>query len=158
DNNGINKANAAGPVTLDKNGTFFIHVAQGASGDEGYRFVLLVNGTVYRDTDDDGVSDTDDNCPGVSNPGQEDSDFDGVGDACDQCPASFLKQAPGVCGCDQPDVDLEGDGTIDCGITNPARAMLSRRGLLLASSFSTVMAFDPDSGNLVKADFITNNS
>jgi hypothetical protein len=38
------------------------------------------------DTDSDGVPDFCDNCPSVSNPGQEDSDGDGVGNACDNCP------------------------------------------------------------------------
>jgi hypothetical protein len=38
------------------------------------------------DGDNDGVTDEDDNCPDVSNPGQEDSDGDGSGDACDDTP------------------------------------------------------------------------
>lgn len=50
-----------------------------------YDFELL------SDSDGDGVSDDDDNCPTTPNSGQEDADGDGFGDACDPCP-----NTPGV--------------------------------------------------------------
>lgn len=54
------------------------------------------------DTDTDGVPDEEDNCPGVSNPGQEDADFDGFGDSCDNC--------RDVANSDQLDDDGDGAG------------------------------------------------
>jgi len=51
-------------------------------------------GTVNRlDTDQDGIVNTIDNCPGIANPNQEDADGDGVGDVCE--------------------LDSDGDGLID---------------------------------------------
>ncbi len=38
---------------------------------------------VQQDSDGDGVPDTSDNCPNVSNPNQEDSNGNGIGDACE---------------------------------------------------------------------------
>ena len=46
----------------------------------------FAQGNTTTDSDGDGIEDTVDNCPTVSNPGQEDADSDGVGDACDNCP------------------------------------------------------------------------
>ncbi len=42
--------------------------------------------TTGPDSDGDGFRDALDNCPRISNPGQEDADGDGVGDACESVP------------------------------------------------------------------------
>ncbi|RME42636.1 MAG: hypothetical protein D6795_20705 [Deltaproteobacteria bacterium] len=47
------------------------------------------------DTDGDGISDPEDNCPTVQNPFQTDGDGDGVGDLCDDCPAGIVSWWPG---------------------------------------------------------------
>ncbi len=49
------------------------------------------------DTDGDGISDAQDNCPAIPNPAQTDTDGDGIGDLCDPCPL-----APGGDGACQP--------------------------------------------------------
>lgn len=56
---------------------------------DGQRAVLL-NLSTNQDSDGDGVSDLQDNCPLVSNPDQLDTDGDGVGDACDPSPVARL--------------------------------------------------------------------
>lgn len=67
------------------------------------------------DSDGDGVSDSSDNCPTVSNPNQQDQDADGVGDACDACPGTPL--GTGVdpqTGCPLINqMDSDGDGVFD---------------------------------------------
>jgi cysteine-rich repeat protein len=60
------------------------------------------------DTDDDGVIDTRDNCPTVTNPNQEDADGDGIGDVCDNCAA--------VANPDQADTDGNGVGNACQGV------------------------------------------
>jgi hypothetical protein len=59
-------------------------------------------GTVEEDVDNDGVTDSVDNCPTVPNPGQDDRDRDGVGDFCDNC----VRRA----NADQTDTDKDGVG------------------------------------------------
>jgi len=71
------------------------------------------------DRDDDGIPDSEDNCPDVANPGQEDSDGDGVGDACDNCPTvpnpgQEDSDGDGIGdACDPVDDDRDDDGIPD---------------------------------------------
>jgi hypothetical protein len=66
------------------------------------------------DDDYDGVDDSCDNCPGVSNSEQEDYDGDEIGDACDDCPDDW---DPGQ---EDDDVDGVGDACDTCpGGYNP---------------------------------------
>ncbi|VVB61972.1 Thrombospondin type 3 repeat protein [uncultured archaeon] len=43
------------------------------------------HGPLSKDTDKDGITDKDDNCPTVYNPDQSDADNDSIGDVCDSC-------------------------------------------------------------------------
>ena len=79
------------------------------------------------DIDGDSIPDASDNCPTVSNPGQEDTDGDGVGNVCDNCPTvSNTTQAdtdsdgvgdacdncPSICNSQQLDADHDGIGDV----------------------------------------------
>ncbi|MCK6486530.1 MAG: thrombospondin type 3 repeat-containing protein, partial [Phycisphaerae bacterium] len=94
---------------------------------------IYVGGGPDPDSDGDGVPDAGDNCPNISNPGQEDADADGVGDACDNCPADPNKIEPGVCGCGAPDDDSDADGVADCvdncpSVINPSQGDCDQDG------------------------------
>jgi hypothetical protein len=92
----------------------------------------MVAGSVpANDSDNDGVPDSDDNCPANYNPGQSNSDGDIAGDACDLCPLDADNDADGdgVCGdidncpavanADQVDTDSDGFGdACNTGIDN----------------------------------------
>src|SRR5579864_6399420 len=68
------------------------------------------------DMDGDGIPDSLDNCPFVSNRDQLDTDGDGVGDACDNCPTLANKSQLDTNGNgigDVCDPDLDGDGVPD---------------------------------------------
>ena len=60
--------------------------------------------SLFIDSDEDLVGDAEDNCPTVSNSGQENSDGDSYGDACDNCPT--------VTNEDQADVNENGVGDV----------------------------------------------
>jgi hypothetical protein len=67
----------------------------------GYLIVVTARiGTVItEDTDNDGVSDAEDNCRGRTNREQADGDGDGVGDVCDRCAASEPRAMVSTDGC-----------------------------------------------------------
>ncbi|NOX57987.1 MAG: PKD domain-containing protein [Planctomycetes bacterium] len=63
------------------------------------------------DSDDDGVSDCIDQCPGQPD---IDTDEDGTLDCNDACPNDDAKTEPGACGCGQADDDADDDGVANC--------------------------------------------
>jgi uncharacterized repeat protein (TIGR01451 family) len=81
------------------------------------------------DRDDDGIPDTEDNCPTTPNPGQQDTDCDGVGDACDNCPVTANPGQEDDDGdgigdaCDDSDDDGFPDGPDNCpAVPNPSQS------------------------------------
>ncbi|MCL7489108.1 MAG: thrombospondin type 3 repeat-containing protein [Desulfobulbaceae bacterium] len=86
--------------------------------------LTYVHPAVVIDSDGDGVSDTEDNCPFAANADQSDQDGDGIGDVCDPCPLEIENDTDGdgVCGnidnCPvianpgQSDVDNDGLGDV----------------------------------------------
>jgi hypothetical protein len=91
------------------------------SADHGYALLVLLRslGGACLDTDQDGVCDSDDNCPAVPNPEQSDKDKDDVGDVCDNCPdvanpgqEDSNKNGIGDA-CEIAKCDMDSDGDID---------------------------------------------
>ena len=79
--------------------------------------VTIVVNPEGTDVDSDGIPDSVDNCPDVSNPDQADSDGDGVGGACDLAPdtdadgvADDADNCPQTPNSDQADADDDGLG------------------------------------------------
>ena len=112
------------------------HRYAAASPAEGYPVTLTVRDSAGRtdvatqrltvssadaDADDDGVLDGVDNCPRVSNAGQQNADGDATGDACDLTPngdtdADGIDQlsdnCPSIVNKDQADEDADGKGDV----------------------------------------------
>jgi hypothetical protein len=83
---------------------------------------VIVNSEVDNDADDDGVIDSEDNCPSNPNADQTDTDGDGIGDACDAFPndpnndvdedgvSGDIDNCPEVANADQTNSDTDGLG------------------------------------------------
>jgi len=156
----LNDANAVGPVEAQADGPLLVRIKglrdnTGEPLDHDYRFVVLVRDRVYVDSDEDGLENVRDNCPSSPNPDQRDQDGDRTGDACDGCPNSPLKSDPGECGCDRPDVDIDGDGQFDC-VDDPARVLMDRTGVFIMPSSlqGDFSAYDARDGKLLDTDFL----
>lgn len=98
----------------------FIFVVPENKLDESFEFTfagvtlgevtLGMERTQLGDADDDGLSDSEDNCPADSNTNQADIDQDNVGDACDLCP----EEAGTASGCPDGDEDSIADLGDNC--------------------------------------------
>lgn len=153
----FNDAHAVGAFVVPADGPLFVRVRGIVDdADTGYRLIVLVNDRVYCDQDQDGLEDIRDNCPLVANVDQLDSDGDRTGDACDNCPESDLKVEPGECGCEQADIDIDGDGRFDCGETDVAEKLMDQSGILLRQSSlnGDVAAHDARTGDLIDRQFL----
>lgn len=90
-------ASTSTPTAISPDNDYYYHVCSG-------KLSVTACSTAPVDTDRDGIPDSSDNCPKVSNPDQKDSDGDGVGDACDNCPSTANP--------DQKDSDGNGVGDV----------------------------------------------
>ncbi len=120
----------------------------------------------FKDSDNDGITDKNDNCVKVANPDQKDADGDGQGDACDKCPNDAFNDIDGDTICadkdnckyqgniDQSDVDKDGMGDVCDDFMAPEEFILGN-GLSVFPSVSAdgrFVVFDSYATNLVPGD------
>ncbi|MCK4340243.1 MAG: thrombospondin type 3 repeat-containing protein [Phycisphaerae bacterium] len=78
--------------------------------------VEIVVSPPFYDADQDGIQDSDDNCPFIFNPNQDNSDGDTLGDVCDNCPNDDNENQSDLDGDglgDACDDDIDGDGVLN---------------------------------------------
>ena len=103
------KAEGNGHVLLGGMTTSNFHAPQPNADNLRANIICYSADPTGTDGDGDGWPDACDNCPAISNPGQEDADGDGFGDACDGC------SGPGV-------DDVDGDGVCALADNCPANS------------------------------------
>ena len=95
------------------------------------------------DSDGDGISNSDDNCPEDANDDQTDSDQDEIGDVCDNCPDDYNP--------DQSDTDNDGQGNV----CDPDPPVTSSSSTSSASSSTTTSTGLPTSTSSSSSSTIT---
>ena len=123
-------------------------------------WVLKVQSVSAPDADGDGVPDSSDNCPNVSNTTQTDTDGDGTGDACDGTPngpdadgdgvPDSSDNCPSVANADQADADEDDLGNAcDSNSYSPAVSSAAADVMngLEGSAMSTSGSFSDQDGN-----------
>ncbi|MGA1824417.1 MAG: thrombospondin type 3 repeat-containing protein [bacterium] len=116
----------------------------GIGPDSGWSYITELNydpngicgePTIPQDIDEDGISDTIDNCPRIANADQKDLDSDGVGNACDNCPDVY-----------NPDqLDDNGDGIGDaCDALYDCLSDLDTCVTYLGEASDTIWSFEAD--------------
>lgn len=132
-----------------------INIAQISGQEVTYTAVPLWSGErLGIDRDEDGVLDSDDNCPAFSNPSQMDIDMDGIGDVCE--PPDFdgdnVQDALDNCrfdaNADQLDTDNDGAGDIcdqdddNDGLLDTIELSIGTNTLLIDSDSDNISDFD----------------
>lgn len=89
-------------------------------GNETDTYFLIDDLIIEPDSDLDGIGNSQDNCPDISNSGQYDYDGDGIGDVCDNDPynqdadgdgyGDVRDNCPSIANPDQADIDSDGVG------------------------------------------------